>query len=103
MGVDSLCMLTLGTGVGGGIIQHGKIWDGVTGMGGEVGHINVCTEGGMSCGCGSSGCLEAHASATAVRKLAEQIIALGAAKGLAALHAKKPAFEARDVAELGIA
>jgi len=99
LGVDSLCMLTLGTGVGGGIVLRGKIWDGITGMAGEVGHINVCTQGGMPCGCGSSGCLEAHASATGVRKLSEIAIVRGA-KGLAALQAKNPAFESRDVAEL---
>jgi glucokinase len=98
LGVDSLCMLTLGTGVGGGIILHGKIWDGITGMAGEVGHLNIWTEGGMACGCGSSGCLEPHASATGVRKSAEE--AMVHAAGLAALLASKPAFDARDVAEL---
>lgn len=100
VGVNSLCMLTLGTGVGGGIIFRGKIWDGFTGMAGEVGHVNIWTEGGLSCGCGSSGCLEAHASATGVRRLAEQAIAQGSAKGLAALQASKPTFDAREVAEL---
>ena len=100
LGVHSLCMLTLGTGVGGGIIFQGKIWDGISGMAGEVGHLNIWTEGGLSCGCGSSGCLEAHASATGVRRLAEQAIAHGTAKGLAALYASNPAFDARDVAEL---
>jgi glucokinase len=100
IGVDSLCMLTLGTGVGGGIILHGNIWDGITGMGGEVGHLNIWTEGGMACGCGGSGCLEPHASATGVRRSADEKIARGNATGLAALHAKNPAFDARDVAEL---
>lgn len=100
LSVDSLCMLTLGTGVGGGIILHGKIWDGTSGMAGEVGHLNIWTEGGMACGCGSSGCLEPHASATGVRKAAEEQIARGTAPGLAALHARKPDFDARDVAGL---
>ncbi len=100
LGVDSLCMLTLGTGVGGGIILHGRIWDGIAGMGGEVGHLNIWTEGGMACGCGSSGCLEPHASATGVRRSADEKIAHGGAPGLAALRAKNPAFDARDVAEL---
>jgi glucokinase len=100
LGFDSLCMLTLGTGVGGGIILHGKIWDGITGMAGEVGHLNIWTEGGMACGCGSSGCLEPHASATGVRRAAEDQIAHGSGPGLAALYAKNPAFDARDVAEL---
>ena len=100
LGLDSLCMLTLGTGVGGGIIFHGKIWDGITGMAGEVGHLNIWTEGGMACGCGSRGCLEAHASATGVRKMAQNDIGHGTAPGLAALYADKPEFDARDVAEL---
>lgn len=103
LGIDSLCMLTLGTGVGGGIILHGKIWEGITGMAGEVGHLNIWTEGGMACGCGSSGCLEPHASATGVRKSAEEAMAHGTAAGLAALLASKPAFDARDVAELATA
>ncbi len=103
LGVDSLCMLTLGTGVGGGIILHRKIWDGITGMAGEVGHLNIWTEGGMACGCGSCGCLEAHASATGVRKMAQDEIAHGAAPRLAVLFADKPDFDARDVAELASA
>jgi len=102
MGINSLCMLTLGTGVGGGIILHGKIWDGMTGMAGEVGHLNIWAEaeGGMACGCGSLGCLEPHASATGVRRRAVELISLGGAAGLASLRAAKPAFDARDVAEL---
>jgi glucokinase len=56
LGVDSLCMLTLGIGVGGGIILHGKIWDGMGGMAGEVGHFNIWTDG-VPCGCGGQGCL----------------------------------------------
>jgi glucokinase len=99
-GLDSLCMLTLGTGVGGGIILHGKIWNGMSGMAGELGHLNIWTEGGMACGCGSSGCLEAHASATGVRKSAAEMINSGLAAGLAALYARNPSFDARDVAEL---
>ena len=71
--------------------QHGKIWDGMTGMAGEVGHLNIWTEGGMACGCGSSGCLEAHASATGVRKLARtDDRARRAAQGLRRSHAMNP-------------
>jgi glucokinase len=103
LGVDSLCMITLGTGVGGGIILNGKIIEGITGMAGEVGHLNIWTEGGMACGCGSSGCLEPHASATGVRKSAEQLIALANVPGLASLARRKPAFDAKDVADLASA
>lgn len=100
LGVDSLCVLTLGTGVGGGFILRGKIWDGIIGMGGEVGHLNIWTEGGMACGCGSHGCLEPHASASGVRRSADEMVARGVAPGLAGLSAKLPDFEARDVANL---
>ncbi len=56
-GVDDMIMLTLGTGVGGGIVLEGKIWHGMTGMAGEPGHINVEPDG-HPCKCGSRGCLE---------------------------------------------
>ncbi len=65
MPVDSMCMLTLGTGVGAGIILHGKLWHGMNGMGGEGGHIPL-VEDGFACGCGGRGCLEQYASATAI-------------------------------------
>ena len=63
---------TLGTGVGGGIIIRGKILRGVDGTAGEIGHI--CVEPfGASCGCGSHGCLEQYASASAIVRLTEQL------------------------------
>jgi glucokinase len=65
----SLAMLTLGTGVGSGIILDGKIWHGFCGMGGEAGHVAVF-ENGVPCGCGGRGCLEQYASATAISRLA---------------------------------
>jgi len=71
-GVSTLCMLTLGTGVGSGLIFRGQIWNGATGMGGEAGHMIVQDEGGEPCGCGGSGCLEQYASASAVLRMARQ-------------------------------
>jgi glucokinase len=70
--VDSLCMLTLGTGVGNGLIFNRKIWHGANGMGGEAGHIIVQDVDGVPCGCGGFGCLEQYASATAVVRMAEE-------------------------------
>ena len=64
-GVKSQICITLGTGVGGGIVLNGKIWRGADGMAGEVGHITVDAKG-PSCGCGNNGCLERYSSATAV-------------------------------------
>lgn len=81
LGLDSLCMLTLGTGVGNGIILCGKIWDGAHGMAGEAGHATIYPDG-PACPCGSNGCLEMYASATAVVRSAKERIAGGSAPGL---------------------
>jgi glucokinase len=67
--VDDLVLLTLGTGVGGGIISGGHVIRGFLGMAGEVGHV-VVVPNGNPCGCGSQGCVEKHASATAVTAMA---------------------------------
>jgi glucokinase len=63
--VKDLILLTLGTGVGGGIIIGGKVLHGFRGMAGEFGHMTVFPDGNP-CGCGNCGCLEKHASATAI-------------------------------------
>ena len=70
-----LLMITLGTGIGGGIVSGGRILRGADGMAGEIGHITV-VPGGNPCGCGNSGCLEKHASASAVSAQAT-LIGLG--------------------------
>ncbi len=77
----SMCMLTLGTGVGGGIVLNERIWHGMTGMAGEVGHMNVEPDG-HPCGCGSHGCIEQYASATAIVRMAREAIAAGHAEEL---------------------
>ncbi len=71
-GFQNSIMVTLGTGVGGGVIIGGKILRGMDGTAGEVGHINV-EPFGAPCGCGSCGCLEQYASATAIVRLAKKI------------------------------
>lgn len=73
--VDDLVLLTLGTGIGGGIISHGRVLHGAVGMAGELGHLTVVPNGNP-CGCGNVGCLEKHASATAVESMAN-LLALG--------------------------
>ncbi len=72
--ISSLVMITLGTGVGGGIILDGKLWSGADGMGGEVGHMTVYPDGAL-CNCGNYGCLESYASATAVRRMVKEALA----------------------------
>ena len=71
-GHKNLVAVTLGTGVGGGIIINGKIMTGATGAGGEIGHIHVEDEETEACGCGNFGCLEEYASATGVTRLANR-------------------------------
>ena len=72
--VDDLVMVTLGTGIGGGIISGGHIVHGFLGMAGEVGHITVEPNSGMLCGCGNYGCLEVHASATAIARMGNDVV-----------------------------
>ena len=68
-GIQDLVLLTLGTGIGGGIVSCGRIIRGSVGMAGELGHVTVVPNGNP-CGCGNRGCLEKHASATAVTAMA---------------------------------
>ena len=63
--------ITLGTGIGGGIIHHGKIWHGANGIAGEVGHMSIDING-KPCPCGRKGCWEQYASATALKKMTRE-------------------------------
>lgn len=71
-GCSNMVLATLGTGVGGGIIVNGRILTGVSGAGGEIGHIHIRDGEPDACGCGNHGCLEQYASATGVVRLAER-------------------------------
>lgn len=93
---DSMCMFTLGTGVGSGIVLNGKIWHGMMGMAGECGHITVYPEG-VECGCGNRGCVEQYASATAVKRMAIEAIATGKAPELARAMSENPEFSSKIV------
>lgn len=73
-GYRSTVMVTLGTGVGGGVVMDGKIVPGAHGCGGEVGHITVEPEELESCGCGKRGCLEQYASANGIVRLAKRML-----------------------------
>lgn len=69
---DNIVMVTLGTGVGGGIIMDGKILTGENGAAGEIGHITVNPKETLTCGCGCKGCLEQYSSATGVIRMAKE-------------------------------
>ena len=70
-GYDSIVMVTLGTGVGGGVILQGKILTGCKGAGGEIGHMKVNMDETRVCGCGNKGCLELYCSEKAILKAAK--------------------------------
>lgn len=74
-GYQDVVMITLGTGVGGGIILDGKIWAGSNGAGGELGHMIVNPEETDVCGCGGHGHLEQYASATGIVRMAKKELA----------------------------
>ena len=67
-----MVMVTLGTGVGGGIIHNGRIYAGVTGAGGEIGHLCLVPDEKTACNCGNHGCLEQYASATGIVRLTKE-------------------------------
>ena len=71
-GCRTLICVTLGTGVGGGIILDGELWRGVDGAAAEIGHMCVDPFGGVACTCGSRGCLEVFASATAIVRMTRE-------------------------------
>ena len=74
-GANSLVAITIGTGVGGGIVINKAIWEGVNGFAGELGHMPISLEG-RPCSCGFSGCFEAYCSATALVKETKRIMNL---------------------------
>ena len=71
-GCQTIVCLTLGTGVGSGIILDGELWRGIDGTAGEIGHTSIDPFGGVQCNCGSVGCLEVYASATAIVRMARE-------------------------------
>jgi glucokinase len=100
--VEHMAMYTLGTGVGGGIILNGRLWHGMTGMAGELGHFNIFPDG-HPCGCGSRGCLEQYASATAVVRMARETIERKEASDeLARLMPDPVQFTSRSIYNLAV-
>jgi len=74
--VDDAVMLTVGTGLGGGIVAHGRLLRGARGIAGELGHVRV-VPGGRRCGCGNLGCWEQYASGSALTREGRELVASG--------------------------
>ena len=100
-GVPNMAVVTLGTGIGGGIVLGGKIWHGMNGMAGEFGHVTIEPEG-YPCGCGSHGCAEQYASASAIMRMAREAIASGEAPSLAHAASADPEFGAKSIYNLAL-
>lgn len=94
-------MLTLGTGVGGGIVAGGHLLRGFRGAGAELGHIVVEEPSSVACGCGGRGCLEQFASGTAVARLAREAVAAGGPGPLAKLGRAPDAHDVLEHARAG--
>lgn len=95
-GARNVVMVTLGTGVGGGIIVDGKIVSGHHGAGGEVGHANINHNETESCNCGNKGCLEQVASATGIVRVAKQELAACADDSILRRHSNPSAKAVLD-------
>ncbi|WP_315969954.1 ROK family glucokinase [Brevibacillus massiliensis] len=96
-GAKDLVALTLGSGIGCGIILNGRIVGGASGGGGEIGHMTIEPSGGPACSCGRTGCLETFASATAIIREAERAARAGSSKILAATLLTQKKLTAKDV------
>jgi glucokinase len=100
-GVPNMAVVTLGTGIGGGIVLAGKVWHGMNGMSGEFGHITIEPEG-HPCGCGNHGCAEQYASAGAIMRMAREAIATGQAPSLAQAASSDDEFGAKSIYNLAL-
>lgn len=92
-GYHSIVMVTLGTGIGGGIVVDDRVVGGAHGAGGEIGHLKVRNDETELCNCGKAGCLEQYASATGIVRLAKRYLAAHGSQGLLA----GMDFSAKDV------
>ena len=101
--VSDMTMLTIGTGVGGAIVNQGRLFRGGFGAGAELGHMRVVPDG-LPCGCGARGCIEQYGSGRALLRMANAIADVGGiGLRLAAVRAAKGALTGPDVAELIVA
>ena len=99
---DDMVLLTIGTGVGGGIVNDSKLLRGAYGVGGELGHMRV-VPGGIRCGCGNRGCWEQYASGNALLREARELVSSGTPHGAALADAcggDPKNLRGRDVTEV---
>lgn len=102
-GVRDMTMLTIGTGVGGAIVTHDRLFRGGFGVGGELGHMRIVPDG-LQCGCGSNGCIEQYGSGRALLRMANSIAdARGIGLGLATIRSQKGELTGHDIAALIVA
>lgn len=97
-GEGNLLMVTLGTGVGGGIIVNGHIMHGTNGMAGEIGHITSIPDGGAPCNCGRTGCIETIASATGIARISKEKALKDTTSSLYKILEQNGEIQAKDVA-----
>jgi glucokinase-like ROK family protein len=98
-GVDDLIFIKVGTGIGAGIISHGRLQRGAQGSAGDVGHIQVVSDERVICRCGKVGCLEAVAGGAALGRAAMRAAEEGESSMLAAALEQRGVVTARDIAE----
>src|SRR5829696_6386235 len=100
-GCRDVISVTLGTGVGGGVILDGKLWRGSHGSAGEIGHTTVDPFSGLKCKCGNTGCLELFASATAIVRMTRENLALFPEPGFPESTLKSGELSASKVYDAG--
>lgn len=100
--VDTMILFTLGTGVGGGIVLDDELWTGPDDTAAELGHMIINFDGPL-CGCGNHGCLEAYASATAIRRDVKQALAEGVKTNIQIPEGAEDDFGARVVYDAAMA
>lgn len=96
VGVRDMVLLTLGTGIGGGVIVNGKVLHGAHSMGAELGHM-IVEPGGEQCGCGQKGCIERYSSATYIARHARRLVEEGRDSSLKKILDEKGELDAKDI------
>jgi glucokinase len=101
-GTNDFVCITLGTGVGGGVIANKHLIHGTSGAAGELGHITVIPEGGAPCNCGKTGCVETIASATGIVRLALEKVKKKPDSAISAVFNDKGLITSKDVVECAV-